>query len=174
MYIKVYLRKKKKSGFRQNVRGCMDFIIQNVWLIVWIVCESTAVQDRLLDCRKKLNILSVLAPFIKNPTRFLFLLRSLSELVGFFHILIIGNITEAQSTTIYTGDPFTIAWNPHAWTLEPHVWDKYFTDGRERKRRRRDLESVIQTHILGIRVFVHCQRRKLSSLRNACCSDQIS
>ena len=48
MYINVYLWKKKMSGFRQNVSGCMDFIkvlIQNVCLIVSIVCESTAVQD---------------------------------------------------------------------------------------------------------------------------------
>ncbi len=39
MYINVYLRKKKKSGFRQNVRGCMDFevLIQNVCLIVWFL-----------------------------------------------------------------------------------------------------------------------------------------
>ncbi len=42
--INVYLRKKKMSGFRQNVRGCMDFIkvlIHDVCLIVCTVCEPT-------------------------------------------------------------------------------------------------------------------------------------
>ncbi len=60
MYNNVYLRKKKMSGFRQNVRGCVDFIkvlIHDVCIIVCIVCELTAVQDKFLDCRKKLNIL---------------------------------------------------------------------------------------------------------------------
>ena len=59
MYINIYLQKRKMSGFRQNVRECMDFIkvlIHDVCIIVCIVCEPTAVQDKLLDYRKKLNI----------------------------------------------------------------------------------------------------------------------
>ncbi len=43
-------------GFKQNVHGCMDFIkvlINDVCIIVCIVCESTAVRDKLLNCRKK-------------------------------------------------------------------------------------------------------------------------
>ncbi len=61
------------SGFRQNLRGCMDFIkvlIHDVCIIVCIVCEPTAVQDKLLDYRNSLIFSSkdsVLAPFIKIP-----------------------------------------------------------------------------------------------------------
>ncbi len=43
----------------------------------------------------------------------LFMLKSLSELVGFFDLPIVGSVIEAQATVTQTGDPITVALSKH-------------------------------------------------------------